>query len=733
MKYYYTLLFIVLSILVQAQTSKGKIINSEGIAISDVYIQNIQNKSHAHTNYKGEFNLESSKIGDSISLFHKNFDEKRTVLSEVGIYTLIPKAVSLKEVVITNELNHLHEISKIDLKTNPVNSPQELLRIVPGLFIGQHAGGGKAEQIFLRGFDIDHGTDIAINVDGVPVNMVSHGHGQGYADLHFLQPETVDNVDFDKGSYFANKGNLATAGYVDFNTKERIKSDEVAIEIGQFNTQRIRGMFNLLSSDKESLYFSGSYLQTDSYFDSPQNFNRTNLFSKYTLYNETSKLSFSVFHFDSKWNASGQIPQRAVDQGIIGRFGAIDDTEGGNTSRSIVNMKHEKQLSENSSLKTNAYVSLYDFELYSNFTFFLEDPINGDQIRQKEKRTTFGLNSEFEKHTSIKNTPFNYQLGIGLRQDKVDDIELSHTANRVTTLQNIMLGDVNETNLSGYANTEFKFDKLILNAGLRYDYFKFDYYDKLSPTYSNEAINKGILSPKLNFLYKHNDKLQVFLKSGKGFHSNDTRVNVANGGRKTLPASYGSDLGFVWKPTSKLIFNSAVWYLFLEQEFVYVGDAGIVEPSGKTARRGIDLGLRYQFTDWLFLNADYTYTDAKSTEEPSGNDYIPLAPKSTFMGSLSVIKNRFSGSFKSRYLGDRPANEDYSLTAKGYFVSDLNLNYTFKNFTAGILIENIFNTKWNETQFETESQLQGETSSVTEIHFTPGTPFNFRTVLSYKF
>ncbi len=177
MKYFYTLLVVILSTLVQAQTSKGKIINSEGIAISDVYVQNIQNKSHAHSNYKGEFNLENSKIGDSISISHKNFDEKRTVIIEGGIYTLIPKAVSLKEVVITNELNHLHEISKIDLKTNPVNSPQELLRIVPGLFIGQHAGGGKAEQIFLRGFDIDHGTDIAINVDGVPVNMVSHGHG----------------------------------------------------------------------------------------------------------------------------------------------------------------------------------------------------------------------------------------------------------------------------------------------------------------------------------------------------------------------------------------------------------------------------------------------------------------------------------------------------------------------------------------------------------------------------
>ena len=733
MKYFYPLLFVTLSTLVQAQTFKGKIINSEGIAISDAYVQNTRNKSHTHSNYKGEFNLENSKIGDSISISHKNFDEMRTVIFEAGIYALNIKAVGLNEIIITNKLNHLHEISKIDLKTNPVNSTQELLRIVPGLFIGQHAGGGKAEQIFLRGFDIDHGTDIAINVDGVTVNMVSHGHGQGYADLHFLQPETVDNIDFDKGSYFANKGNLATAGYVDFTTKDRIKHDEIALGIGQFNSQSIRGMFNLFSSDKESLYFSGTHLQTDSYFDSPQNFNRTNIFSKYTLFNETSKLSFSLIHFNSKWNASGQIPQRAVDQGLIGRFGAIDDTEGGNTSRSIINMKHEKQLSENSSLKTNAYASLYDFELYSNFTFFLEDPINGDQIRQKEKRKTFGLNAEFEKRTLIKNTPFNCQLGIGLRQDKVDDIELSHTANRITTLQNIMLGDVNETNLSSYGNTEFNLDKLIINAGLRFDYFKFDYYDKLNPIYSNKAVNKGIVSPKLSFLYKYNDKLQLFLKSGKGFHSNDTRVNVTNGGRKTLPASYGSEVGFIWKPIPKLIFNSAVWYLFLEQEFVYVGDAGIVEPSGKTARKGIDFGLRFQFTDWLFVNADYTYTDAKSTEETDGNDYIPLAPKSTFMGGLSLIKNRFSGSFKSRYLGDRPANEDYSLTAKGYFVSDLNLNYTFNNFTVGILIENIFNTQWNETQFETESQLKTETSSVTEIHFTPGTPFNFRALLNYKF
>ena len=483
MNHYYFIFAFFVSFFSQSQSFKGKVVSSENKSISEVYVLNLNNQSHAHSNYKGEFTLENAVSGDSISISHKSFEELRTVISENNSFILNTKPISLREVVITNELNHLYEIAKIDIKTNPVNSPQELLRMVPGLFIGQHAGGGKAEQIFLRGFDIDHGTDIAISVDGIPVNMVSHGHGQGYADLHFLQPETVNNINFDKGSYFANKGNVATAGFVDFTTKDRIKNDEIALEVGQFNTQRIRGMFNLLDSEKESLYFSGSYLQTDSYFDAPQNFNRTNLFSKYTLFNESSKVSFSVFHFDSKWNASGQIPQRAVDQGLIGRFGAIDNTEGGNTSRSIVNFKHEKQLDESASLKTSAYLSLYDFELYSNFTFFLEDPINGDQIKQKEKRTTFGLNTEYEKLTNINAIPVKYQLGIGLRQDRIDNIELSHTVNRLTTLDQIMLGDINESNLSGYGNAEFKFDKLIINTGLRYDYFKFDYYDKLSPTY----------------------------------------------------------------------------------------------------------------------------------------------------------------------------------------------------------------------------------------------------------
>jgi outer membrane receptor protein involved in Fe transport len=245
---------------------------------------------------------------------------------------------------------------------------------------------------------------------------------------------------------------------------------------------------------------------------------------------------------------------------------------------------------------------------------------------------------------------------------------------------------------------------------------------------------KAILSPKLNFYYNAKDNLQLYLKSGLGFHSNDARVVVANSGEDILPRSYGTDLGTIWKPFPKLVVNSALWYLFLEQEFVYVGDAGIVEPSGKTRRYGLDLGLRYQINDWLFLDSDATYTHARSIDEPEGEDLIPLAPDFTFTGGVSIDDfNGFSGGIRFRYLDDRPANEDNSIVAEGYFVTDFNINYRMKNVTLGLMVENLFDVDWNETQFATESRLQNETQSVEEIHFTPGTPFFIRGIVTYNF
>ncbi|RXR18400.1 TonB-dependent receptor [Flavobacterium amnicola] len=737
MNTYTKILFLFWMFTSYSQIKKGTIHDVNGSPIDNAYIINTNSQSHAHTDEFGNFAIDKTVVGDLLEVSGLGYKKNTFSVSE-GLTEIILESdiYTLDQVIIHSKISAMNELSKIDLQTKPVNSSQEILRKVPGLFIGQHAGGGKAEQIFLRGFDIDHGTDIALSVDGMPVNMVSHAHGQGYADLHFVIPETIEKIDFGKGTYYANKGDFATAGYVSFLTKEKVENSSLSVEAGQFNTMRTVGIFNLLENQKkQSAYLATEYVLTDGPFDSPQNFKRMNLFGKYTnSISENSKFSIMASRFTSKWDASGQIPQRLVDNGMISRFGAVDDTEGGNTSRTNFNASLTKNISENTFLKANAFYSNYQFELFSNFTFFLEDPINGDQIKQKENRNIYGLNSELNKRLKINSIDALVQAGFGFRADETKNTELSHTLNRNETLQNIKLGDIDQTNVFSYLNAEFDFGKLKINPAIRMDYFKFNYQDKLVAKYTTQSEDKVKFSPKLNFIFSQNNDLQFYLKSGLGFHSNDTRVVVAQTGKKILPTAFGTDLGTIFKPFSRLVVNSALWFLDLEQEFVYVGDAGVVEPSGRSKRMGIDFGLRYQMTNYLFFDADANYTYARSNDAPNGQDYIPLAPDFTGTGGFSVTDYKgFSGGFHYRYLKTRPANEDNSIVAKGYMVSDVNLNYKYQKFIFGISVENLFNTKWNETQFATESRLQNEATSVEEIHFTPGTPFFMKGKITYTF
>ncbi|WP_179352580.1 TonB-dependent receptor [Winogradskyella vidalii] len=721
-----------------SQNLKGSVENELNQPLDGAYIFNLATETHAHTSENGVFVITDTKIGDSIRVGLLGYKTKILEIKSIENFrvTLEEKTFQLDEMMISEALNTVSTISRLDLNVTPVNSSQEVLRKVPGLFIGQHAGGGKAEQIFLRGFDIDHGTDIALSVDGMPVNMVSHAHGQGYSDLHFVIPETVNKIDFGKGGYYAKEGDFNTAGYVNFKTKDYLKESEISFSAGQFNSLRTVGLFNLMeNTNNQNAYVAMEYIATDGPFESPQNFNRLNLFGKYVMFSpENDKLTLTASHFTSRWDASGQIPQREVDNGNISRFGAIDDTEGGETERTNLNVTFDKYIDDQTTLSSNAFYSHYAFELYSNFTFFLEDPINGDQIYQKEDRQIFGANTAISHRTYLGDTELTLTSGLGLRHDIADDVELSRTLNRSTTLENIQLGDINQTNIDAFVNAEFEFGKLKIAPALRLDYFKFLYNDALQTNYETLSETKTILSPKLNFFYNAQDNLQLYLKSGLGFHSNDTRVVVANGGEDILPRSYGADLGTVWKPFPKVVVNSALWYLFLEQEFVYVGDAGIVEPSGKTRRYGLDLGLRYQMTDWLYLDTDATLTNARSIDDPDGENYIPLAPDFTLTGGLSVDNlNGFSGGVRFRYLDDRAANEDNSIVAEGYMVTDFNINYKLNKVTLGLAIENMFDVDWNETQFATESRLQNEAQSVEEIHFTPGTPFFLKGTVSYRF
>ena len=644
--------------------------------------------------------------------------------------------IELGDLVVSSSLQQpFNTLTPVDIQLRPANTSQDILRIVPGLFIAQHAGGGKAEQIFLRGFDIDHGTDLNLEVDGLPVNMVSHAHGQGYSDLHFVIPELINYVDFNKGPYYADKGDFTTAGFVDFQTKNVLEDNFAKVEAGQFGTFRTVAGINLFSKKHERTtgYIGTEFFRTDGFVESPQDFSRLNITSKVsTQLKNNDNLTAGASFFTSKWDASGQIPTRAVNAGLITRFGSIDDTEGGETIRLNVFVKHNHQFGNGAYFNHQAYAVYYGFDLFSNFTFFLNDPVNGDQIKQEETRMIYGYKSNYAATGQFLGNELISDIGVGWRLDDVSDVSLSRAVKR-SLLNYEQRGDVREFNLNGYVSeTLILSEKWSLNAALRFDYFNFKYFNKL--TISEKSVGKGIVTPKLNINYQLNPNIQLFAKTGFGFHSNDARVVIEQTSNEILPRAFGVDFGINSKITERLFAHAALWGLDLDQEFVYVGDEGIVEPSGRTRRAGIDLSLRYEIMPRLFLDGDLNLTKPTARDEAEGHDYVPLAPTFSSIGGISYeTKNGFNGTLRYRYIGDRAANEDKSVIADGYFLADAVINYRKEKFEVGLSAENLFDVDWNEAQFDTESRLIGESDSVSEIHYTPGTPLFVKMKFTFFF
>ena len=680
----------------------------------------------------GNYTIKISLIGyhtktDTISIEDNQNISKTIYMDE--------STVNMSEITVTSSQDlGFNTLSAIDFKLRPHLTTQDLLRLVPGFFIAQHAGGGKAEQIFLRGFDVDHGTDVAISVDNMPVNMVSHAHGQGYADLHFIIPETIEKMNYAKGPYDAKVGNLNTAGSVQFHTKNYLPQNFVKTEFGSFNTYRGVTMVNLLNkvdtSDKRhNAYVAAEYFYSSSFFQKPQDFNRVNLFGKYVgQLNSTTNVTFSLSNFSSRWDASGQVPDRAVNSRLISRYGSIDPSEGGNTSRFNANLGLTKKLDNDAVIQSNIYYVKYKFNLYSNFTFFNGDTINGDGIYQYDDRNVFGYSGSYTKEHDLGNVRFKSTAGVGLRDDQVGLIGLANQKNR-TVSGDIKRGDLHETNFSAYLDETISFSpKLSLNLGVRFDNFHFAYRNQLTDTVNDKSANtRSIVNPKLNLRYSPTSNLQFYVSAGSGFHSNDSRVAVLNRG-VILARAISGDVGTNVRIAKRLFVNAALWAMDLESELVYVGDEGVFEPSGKTRRIGVDVSARLQVFDWMFLDGDVNVAQPRFLDEPEGANYVPLAPPVTSIAGINVkSKNGITGSLRYRYLGDRPAIEDNSIIAKGYFVTDAVLSYNHKSkYQIGMMIENLFDEQWKEAQFATESRLKGEAEAVNEIHFTPGTPFNLR-------
>ena len=642
-------------------------------------------------------------------------------------------------------------ISKLDFTLRPKNSAQDLLRLVPGLFIAQHAGGGKAEQIFVRGFDCDHGTDCALFVDGIPINMPSHGHGQGFADSHFIIPETIENMEVYKGPYFAQFGDFATGAAVEFNTVQSLDHNSVEYDISSVPSRRAYDGSRLLAmlelpTNKSNLqsYVAGDFLFKQGYFDVPQDFARFILFSKTTYeLNDHASLSFSFNGFSSSWNASGQIPTRAVKEGIIDRFGSIDTTEGGTTSRNQINLVY-KSGSANQNFETQFFAGNYRFKLFSDFTFFLNDPVHGDEIEQDDTRNFLGFNSKYTFPIDTKTGLLKMTFGFGARIDNLQN-QLWHCEAR-QRLNVEANANVFEKNFYGYAEAEWHPNPLWrFDLSIRENYFVFDVED-LIPTDSAHKNYSGynyqfLPTPKFNIAFYPAENLSLFFNSGLGFHSNDARAVVqdSTSSMHLLPRALGAEFGAQYHPVPWSLISIAFWGMDLSDELTYDGDNGTTEDDGPTRRIGIDFSLRLQPVKWLTIDDDINLAkgrllkDFLGSELPNDN-FIPLAPTFTSTGGVTThIHEHWDASLRYRYMHDRPANEDNSIVALGYLVFDAAFAYHVSSWSAQLTIENLTNTEWNEAEFETTSRLYNEPAPVDELNFTPGTPFALKLSFAKNF
>ena len=722
---------------------RGKVIDENTRQpIEYASIRVLSGKSIA-TDQAGNFQLSLQSDTAALTISFVGYATKEVSIKSVAkrtVITLSRARIDLNEVIISPALsnNSFHTLGAIDLNLRPVNSSQDLMRLVPGLFIAQHMGGGKAEQIFVRGFDADHGTDLNVSVDGMPVNMVSHIHGQGYADLHFLIPETVASFDYGKGPYYTGYGDFTTAGYLSYTTKDAIDRSMISLESGQFNTFRSLAIIDLLGNRAkqhgENAYIAGEYNYTDGPFQLPERYKRVNLFGKYTKQlGADNKLSLSASTFSAGWIASGEIPERtvaanttAVDAGgnpyrvpeianPVGRFGTVDSAQGGKTTRTNIIAKLNTGLHSNLSLQNEVYYTHYTFLLHVNSTFFADDSLNGDEHQQQEARDMMGYNGKLTKVNYLGNAILRSSIGAGTRFDRTYGTSYSNVTEQYGFLGDINKGDVRQNNSSILLDETLETGKWLLNVGSRLDYFNFNFHDTTKTNI--------IVSPKVNIQYTANETVQFYLKAGKGFHSNNAFTVIRNNGFETLPSAYGADLGLNWKPIPHLYLNAALWYLYLQQEFVYDDDGNIV-PGGKTKREGVDLSARYQLAKWLFADLNVNLARPRLADSAAGHGYLALAPTFTSTGGLDFkLENGINGGLSYRYMRSRPGNNTNTLIADGYFVTDLKLNYTKKRYEIGLTIENLLNTQWNEFEAEEVSRLKGEAAAVDQMSFTPGTPF----------
>jgi hypothetical protein len=621
----------------------------------------------------------------------------------------------------------------------PQGRPAQVLRLIPGFIAVEHSGGaGKADQYFLRGFDADHGTDVAFFADGMPINLRTHAHGQGYTDLNFIIPETIEGLDVYKGAYLPEFGDFATAGAVNFRTREVVKEGIVQLAGGQFNTQRHLLMFSPTRDTVRTLFAAEGYY-TDGPFINDNRYFRTNLLGKATM-NPLGRDELSLtgtFH-KAQWNGSGEIPLRAVQDGSLDRFGSVDPSEGGRTLRSTGRLNYHYDAISGGRFFANAYGQYYKFDLYTNFTFFLNDPVNGDGFIQSDTRVVYGGDVGYRQAVRLLGGDGAVTGGV---QARVDDIHarLGPQVTR-TPLGTTVDSDIQEASYAPYLKAEYQpVSWLRVAGGVRSEVFTFDVRNRCADCAEQPAgrTRSSIVLPKANVIVGPWWNTEFFLNFGEGFHSNDARSAVAPGS-SPLARARTYEAGIRVRPwgADGLEMIATAWALDLKQELVFVGDEGTTEIRGATRRRGVEVAARGHVWGPLYLNGSFTWTKA----EFRNGDAIPLAPELTAYGAVLLRwPEGLTTQVQATYLGVRPLTEDRSINAPSWIDVDLSMRYRLPvalshgRLEAFLFVQNLLNTKWEQAVFAFESRLRNEAAPVNDIHFVPGNPRMFMGGLAWYF
>ena len=630
-----------------------------------------------------------------------------------------------------------------ELARRPILRPAEVLEAVPGLVITQHSGPGKANQYFLRGFQLDHGTDFAVTLEGVPQNLPSHAHGQGYLDLNPLIPELVDNIRYRKGPYSADVGDFSSAGSADIQYVNALPQGLAVIEAGSFGYARAL-VADSTKLGKGNLLYAFEYEHEDGPWKVPDAYKRINAVLKYSEGNSHDGYSITGMGYHGEWTATNQIAERAITSGLIDRFGSLDPSDGGNSQQyTLVAETHHRDTDSADHLL--AFAKWYDMDLFNDFTYFLNDPVRGDQFEQQDRRFISGVRASHEWDMKIFGHTSQTTVGVQARNDDINNsLHLTEDRHRFATVR---ADHVLETSVGMYVENDTTWSSWFrTEISGRGDFYDFDVNSNIKANSGN--VKTGIFSPKLNLVFGPWYDTELYISGGYGFHSNDARgvttteipsTLVPTAGVTPLVRAKGAEIGIRTNIIPQLKSTVSFWLLDLDSEEVFDGDTAETVPGPPSRRYGVEISNFYEPTPWLTLDADYSLSQAKFTSFDPAGQYVPESITSVLETGITVhdiphLKGLFGG-LRMRYFGPRPLIENNSVQSNSSAIVNAQIGYQInKTWTLKADFLNLFNTQTNDIEYFYQSRLPGEPAGgKNDIHLHPAEPFQVRVSLVARF